>query len=156
MTIENVYGSRPELLPKSLVRLVRKDGHTVWSGREGVQLLDLSNHLKYEQESIRRFSRRSDGTINWESTPPSLVLATLEPNHEEISAAIHSFMPTKGSLIIFWSSLALPTTEIEYRVLDSCLRDVTETSPEFWIYSPVANRLLESTFAGEVRVAQIP
>ncbi|WP_432091669.1 hypothetical protein [Streptomyces sp. NRRL F-5630] len=160
MTLDDVYGTRPDLLPKSMVRVVRADQQggrrLTWVGRPGVQLLNLDQHLQYERESLSHYPRSSDGAISWGAVADGLVLSSMESGSIELSAVIQQFAPRADSLIFFWESLAVPSVEMGLEFSISRLLDIAESVPEFWIYSPGDRIVVESSFSGVVTVAHIP
>lgn len=160
MALDGVYGTRPDLLPRSMVRVVRADQsgnrRLTWVGRPGVQLLDLAHHLQYERESLCRYPRNSDGTIKWAAVADELVLCSMNSDFTELSAVIRSFVPDAGNLILFWASLAVPSVEMG---LESCvyhLSDFMESVPELWISSPGGRVVVEFSFCGVVTAAHLP
>ncbi|MGA5115946.1 hypothetical protein [Streptomyces pseudogriseolus] len=160
MTLDDVYGTRPDLLPKSMIRVVRADQQggrrLTWVGRPGVQLLNLDQHLQYERESLSHYPRSSDGAISWGAVADGLVLSSMESGSIELSTVIQQFTPRADSLIFFWESLAVPSVEMGLEFSISRLLDIAESVPEFWIYSPGDRIVVESSFSGVVTVAHIP
>ncbi|GAB2601064.1 hypothetical protein [Kribbella endophytica] len=149
MTIEGTYGTRADHLPRAMVTLTRP---RVWSGRAGVELVPLLEHLQYESQSLARFPRNRDATINWTEVPPGQVLRTTDSG----TADLPRDLPNATELIILWSSLALPTVRLSPAAAATHLPAIVETDPEFWIYSPTDRRLIETTFAGRLTVASLP
>jgi len=121
-----------------------------------VQLLNLDQHLQYERESLSRYPRNSDGTIEWGTVADELVLCSVDSDSVELSAVIQQFAPNAGSLIFFWGSLAVPSVEMGLESCVSHLSDITESVPEFWIYSPGDRVVVELSFSGVVTAAQVP
>ena len=160
MTLDGVYGTRPDLLPKSMVQVVRADQQggrrLTWVGRPGVQLLNLDQHLQYEHESLGHYPRSSDGAIAWGAVADGLVLSSMDPGSIELSSVIQQFAPKASSLIFFWESLAVPSVQMELESSISHLPDIMEYVPELWIYSPADNIVVESSFSGVVTVAHVP
>lgn len=160
MTLADVYGTRPESLPKSLVRLVRRDQpdgrRLTWVGRPGVQLLDLDQHNQYERESIGRYPRKSDGAIDWDAVTDDLILGSVDADSNELGSVIQQFTPKANNLICFWESLAAPSADLEIECFVSSLLDITESVPEFWIYSPSDQVVVEVAFFGTLTAARVP
>lgn len=160
MTLEEVYGTRPDLLPRSMVRVVRGDqshGRRIaWAGRSGVKLLDLAEHLEYERKSLRAFPRGSDGAIVWGSVTRDVVLYSADSDSIDFCRILEEYAPSAGTLIFFWGSLAIPTVEMEFDSTRSHLSEIAESKPEFWIYSPGDRVVLEKSFSGVLTVAQVP
>ncbi|SCD69478.1 hypothetical protein GA0115234_104220 [Streptomyces sp. DvalAA-43] len=160
MTLDGVYGTRPDLLPRSMVRLVRADKQTnrrlTWVGRSGVQLLTLDQHLRYEHESLGRYPRNSDGAIEWSAVADELVLCSMDSDSTEQSTVIQQFTPKIGNLIFFWGSLAVPSVEMGVESSLTHLPGIAEFTPEFWIYSPGDHIVVELSFSGVVTAARVP
>lgn len=160
MTLEGAYGTRPDLLPRSMVRVVRSDQQgdrrLIWVGRPGVELLTLDQHLRYERESLSRYPRNSDGTIEWSAVNDGLVLGSLDSDSIELSNVIQQFAPNSGSLVIFWESLAMPSVETVFESARPYLSGIMESVAEFWVYSPIDRVLVENSFFGVVTVARVP
>jgi hypothetical protein len=121
-----------------------------------VQLLNLDQHLQYERESLSRYPRSSDGAIEWGAVADELVLCSAESDSIELSAVIQQFAPNAGSLIFFWESLSVPSVEIGLESCVSHLSEITESVPEFWIYSPDDRIVVELSFSGVVTAAHVP
>ncbi|MEU4599332.1 hypothetical protein [Nocardia sp. NPDC023988] len=160
MTIDEVYGTRPDYLPRSIIRAARVDiggrPRTGWVGRSGVKFLDLHQHDEYEEASIRRFSRRSDGTVVWGEVPKSLVLKAGDCDSLDIVDTIQEFMPDSNILIFFWDSLLMPSVEMENQYLKAYIGGIIAQVAEFWVYSPDGQVLIENTLRGEITAAKVP
>lgn len=160
MTLDDVYGTRPDLLPRSMVRVVRADQQgdrlLTWAGQPGVQLLNLDQHLQYERESLRRYPRSSDGAITWGAVADDLVLRSMGSDSVQLSSVVQQFAPMAGSLIFFWANLSIPSIEMGLESSILHLPIIAESAPEFWIYSPGDRIMVESSFFGVVTVAHIP
>ncbi|GHJ39774.1 hypothetical protein [Streptomyces sp. TS71-3] len=160
MTLEETYGTRPDLLPRSMVRLARteqREGRKLtWVGRPDVLLLDLDQHLRYEHESLGRFPRHSDGTIAWAEVSADLVLVSTDEDTADLDALIRQHCAGAKGLVVFWGSLALPSAQLPLGAALSHLSQITDSHPEFWIYDPEDSVLMENTFAGRVTVARVP
>lgn len=160
MTLEDVYGTRPDLLPRSMVQVARgsnQEGRLLaWQGRPGVSLLSLAEHLEYERASLGRYPRNSDGTIAWGDVSNECLLFSAEAESIGLSELIEQFMPTADSLVFFWSSLAMPSVKMKPELAISQSPAIEDSIPEFWIYSPQEQLIMESSFSGTVTVAHIP
>ncbi|WP_132287034.1 hypothetical protein [Kribbella sp. VKM Ac-2568] len=119
-------------------------------------MLNLDQHLRYERESLSRYPRNPDGTIEWGPVPDGLVLSSMDSDSVELSTAIQHATPNAGSLIFFWGSLAVPTVEMGLEFTVTHLSDITESVPEFWIYSPSDRVVVELSFSGVVTAANMP
>jgi hypothetical protein len=143
-----------------MVRVVRadqQDGRRLaWVGRSGVELLDLGEHLQYEHESLGRYSRGSDGAIEWSVVADGLVLCSMDSDSIELSNVIQEYAQSAGSLVFFWESLAIPSVKMESESAVSHLSSIMESMPEFWVYSPSDRVVLENSFSGVVTVAHVP
>lgn len=160
MTLDDVYGTRPDLLPKSMARVVRagqqSDRRLTWVGRPGVQLLNLGQHLQHERESLSHYPLSSGGAIAWDAVTDGLVLSSAESGSTELSTVIQQFTPQAGSLIFFWGSLAVPSVEMGLELPISHLPEIVESVPELLVYSTGDRVVVENSFTGVVTVAQIP
>lgn len=160
MTLDGVYGTRPDLLPRSMVRVVRADQlggrRLAWAGRSGVELLDLGEHLQYEHESLGRYPRGSDGAIEWSAVADDLLLRSVESDSIDLSSVIQQYAPDAGGIVFFWGSLAVPSVKMEIELAISHLSSIMESMPEFWIYSPSDRVVLEHSFSGVLTVARVP
>lgn len=156
MTLDEVYGTRPDLLPRSMVRVVRAGPQSVrsltWEGRPGVELLDLKGHLQYERESIGQFPRSLDGTIDWEKVPADLVVG---PVDSDAASLIRKLSGESGRLVFFWESLAVPSVEMDSSLAFSLLSEIIEKYAEFWIYIPGSGLVVECAFSGAWTAAQV-
>ncbi|WP_181701369.1 hypothetical protein [Nocardia sp. GTS18] len=160
MTIDGVYGTRPDYLPKSMIRAVRVDvggrPRIGWVGQPGVKFLDLHQHDEYEEASIRRFSRRSDGTVNWGEVSKSLVLKAGDCDSLDIMETIQEFMSDSNILVFFWDSLLMPSVEMKNQYLKAYISGIIAQVAEFWVYSPSGRVLIENTLRGEITAAKVP
>jgi hypothetical protein len=158
--LESAYGTRPDLLPQTMVRVVRAAGPGErllgWSGRTGVELLDLAEHLRYERDTLGRFPRRSDGAIEWNVVDQSRVIYSADGESVALQDVVRQHFQDGGSLVFFMDSLAIPTVRMEFEQAVTHLPNLVESVPEFWICSPDKEVLLEYAFAGAVTVARIP
>ncbi|GIJ00618.1 hypothetical protein Slu03_29950 [Sediminihabitans luteus] len=80
----------------------------------------------------------------------------MESGSADLTAVIQQFASGPGSLVFFWASLAVPSVEMEYELSISLLPEITESLPEFWIYSPRDRIVVENSFDGVVTVARVP
>lgn len=154
--LEDVYGTRPDLLPRSMVRVVRAGRRPAWAGRPGVELLDLDTHLRYERESLGRFPRRSDGTVEWDEVAEGSVLSSAESDSVDLATVLRQSTPTAASLVFLWGSMDVPSVRMAPEVATEHLPAIEESTPEFWIFAPDDRVLLEQTFSGVVTVAHVP
>jgi hypothetical protein len=140
-----------------MVRADQQDGRRLaWVGRSGVELLDLGEHLQFERESLGRYSRGSDGAIDWSAVADDLVLCSMDSDSIELSNIIQEYAPGAGILVFFWGSLAIPSVKMESESAVSHLSSIMESMPEFWVYSPSSRVVLENSFSGVVTVAHVP
>jgi len=58
--------------------------------------------------------------------------------------------------VFFWGSLAIPSVKMGLESSVSHLPGIMESIPEFWIYSPSDQVVLEHSFSGVVTVAHMP
>jgi hypothetical protein len=159
MTLDGVYGTRPDLLPRLMVRLVRDDrgGRLLrWVGRPGVELLDLDDHLRYERDSLGRFPRDSDGGITWDAVAGELVLGAMDAESADIVEVVGEFAPEADGLVFLWGSLAMPSVRMGLEPSATHLPDIVSSIPDFWIYSPSDRVVLENSFSGVLTVAHVP
>lgn len=160
MTCDGSYGTRADHLPRSMVKVARAGQQSgrllTWVGRSGVELLELGEHLQYEHQSLRRYPQGSDGAIDWNAVPGGLVLMSIESDSIDLSAVIRRSAPGAGDLVFLWGSSVVPSVRMEMEVALSHLTVIIETEPEFWIYSPSDQVLLEHSFSGVVTVARVP
>ncbi|MEU3304560.1 hypothetical protein ABZ729_32815 [Streptomyces sp. NPDC006678] len=160
MSLEKLYGTRPDMLPRSLVKLTLVDEGSgrarKWIGRPGVELLALEVHLQYEQESLRRFPRNSDASIDWAGTEVDLLAQSMDADTSRVSDAIQTFMPNEGDLIFMWGSVVIPSLRMTKETTLMRTSEILETVPEFWIYSPKGRIMAEVSFSGALTVAKVP
>ncbi|MEU9994549.1 hypothetical protein [Streptomyces sp. NPDC050848] len=160
MSLADVYGTRPDLLPRSMVRLVRGDGQgdkrLVWVGRPGIELLDLESHLQVERDTLGRLPRNPDATVDWNAVEPGLVICSLETESADVDAILREYAPGAGSLVFLWGSVVIPSVEMTSEVARDQISAILESSPEFWICSPKNRVLMEFSFSGSLTVAQLP
>ncbi|MFF4602815.1 hypothetical protein ACFY12_08700 [Streptomyces sp. NPDC001339] len=119
-------------------------------------MLSLDQHLQYERESLSRYPRNSDGSIEWGAVADDLVLCSMELDSIELRTVIQQFAPKASSLIFFWESLAVPSVEMGIEFSISHLLDITESVPELWIYSPGDRIVVEISFSCVVTAAHVP
>ncbi|WP_285499441.1 hypothetical protein [Actinokineospora sp. NBRC 105648] len=155
-----MYGTRPDLLPRSMVRVVRADQPwdrlLSWVGRPGVELLDLDRHLRTERASLDRYPRDTDGTIEWAAVPPGLVLRTADSESVDLGVVVEHDMPAARSVILLWASPAIPSVELAVGSAAPRFVDIVERAAEFWVYSPVDQVVVEYSFSGVVTAARLP
>lgn len=149
MTLDGIYGTRPDLLPRAMITLTRP---RVWSSRNGVELLPLRQHLAYEGQSLARFPRNPDATINWQEVPADQVLRTADSGIADLSRDL----PNATELIFFWSSPVVPSVSLTPAAAATHFPAIVQTQSEFWIYSPNDRKVIETTLAGQVTVVSLP
>ncbi|WP_143659482.1 hypothetical protein [Streptomyces sp. MP131-18] len=118
--------------------------------------MDLNQHLRYERQSLSRYARNSDGTIEWGSVADSVVLDSTDLHSIELGAAFRRFAPNADSLIFFWGSLAIPSVKIGLEASLSCLPGIVESCSEFWVYFPAVRVVVECSFFGMVTAGHVP
>lgn len=158
MTLEGVYGTRPDLLPRSMVRVVRSvepDRRISWAGVNGVELLRLDEHLREEGQSLGRCPRTSDGGVDWDAMTEE-VLGTWDGDSTDMGALLEQYTSNGAPLVLFWGSLSIPSVKAGLATLLPSLPDIVETMPEFWIYSPADDVIVEYAFSGTVTAAHLP
>ncbi|MFC7306792.1 hypothetical protein ACFQVC_21490 [Streptomyces monticola] len=121
-----------------------------------MKLLNLDEHHRYDRESLSRYPRKSDGTIEWAMATDGSVLCSMDSDSIDMSSVIQQFAPRSGTLIFFWESLAVPSVEMGLESSLAHLPGITETFPEFWIYSPSDRVVVELSFSGVVTAAYAP
>lgn len=159
MTIEDIYGTRPDLLPRSLVRPTRSDdvpGRKIsWLGREGVKLLDLADHLAYERQSVGRLPRASDGSVEWEHVTGASVLQAGTSTPAMLRSIGAEWISGLDQYVFFWGVLAAPSAIVRGSLARDLLITTADIFPDFWVFSPTSSILIESSFVGRVTVAKI-
>lgn len=89
LTFESIYGTRPDLLPRSIGQLARgADGGTQWVGRDGVELLGPDTHRALERQAFRLLPRDSDGTVEWSKVATNLILDSNSATAEAVTHAL--------------------------------------------------------------------
>ncbi|WP_327686226.1 hypothetical protein [Streptomyces sp. NBC_00467] len=160
MSLENLYGTRPDMLPRSLVKLALIGEGSArarkWIGQPGVELLALEEHLQYEQEALGRFPRNSDASIDWVATTIDLLTEVPDTGASRVDDAIQNFMPSEGDLIFIWGSVVIPSLKMTKETALMRLSEIEEAIPEFWIYSPQGRVMAEISFSGALTVAKVP
>lgn len=160
MSLQEFYGTRPDLLPGSMVKIAKVDSgdgpRRAWVGRPGIELLDFHSHQQYEQESLGCFLRESDGSIHWAGMEGDVLTRSAEVNASAVDEAIRLFMPSQGDLIFMWGNLVMPSLKISAELSLTRTSEIMEVSPEFWVYSVQGKILLEVSFSGALTVAKVP
>jgi hypothetical protein len=143
-----------------MVRLVRGDGQDgrrlVWVGRPGIELLDLESHLQVERDTLERFPRTPDATVDWSSVEPGLVICSSEVESADLDAIFRDYTPGASNFIIIWGSITIPSVKVDSTVARDHISAVLDSTPEFWIYSPKNRVLMEFSFSGSLTVAELP
>jgi hypothetical protein len=156
MTLENVYGSRPDLLPRSMVRLSRvPEGGIGWVGREGIELLDLDAH-RVAEGSFRQFPRRSDATIKRDKMASGAVIDSTNTVGERRLAALDEHVSDRERIVFIWDSLAVPSVRVPRSVADGLVTETVDTFAEFWVNCDASWFLVEfSLFKNRPVVARV-
>ena len=159
MTQDNAYGSRPDLLPRSLVKVVRaspgSDRLLMWVGQTGVQLLGQEEDLKYQRESLNCYSHNSSGTIDWEAVDKDLIIYEGDRDDLDPVELIKRYVSNASILVFLWSNALLPSVRMTSGVAMEKLPGVVQSIREFWIYSPEDKLVIEYPFLGSVTVARV-
>ena len=111
--------------------------------------------MKLESQSLGRFPRRDDGSVNWKGVPQGSVLESEDVGREEIERALARWMPDSDPLGLIWGSLAVPSVTVERVRMLGVLSDILETFPDFWMYAADVRVMVESSFAGNLTVARV-
>ena len=102
MTREAVYGSRPDLLPPGLARLTRTRATGArWVACDGVELLPVEEHLRVERDTVGRFARRSDGTVDWSAHPERVERSTAATS-DAFGRELRSLAGEGAALVVSW------------------------------------------------------
>lgn len=159
MTLEEVYGTRPDLLPSAMVRLARageaSDRRIVWLGRPGVKLLDIQEHRRYERESLGGYPRDADGTVEWAEVPEGIVICSSDSDCIDIEQLVEANFSKSSDLFFFWGILAIPSVKMNTETALANISGIVEKNPEFWMYSPEDQLFLEHAFSGSVTLAHV-
>ncbi|MET7762357.1 hypothetical protein ABZS71_10035 [Streptomyces sp. NPDC005393] len=143
-----------------MVRLVRSGeggGRSLtWVGRPGVTLLDLDEHTRYEQGSLRRFPRSGSGAVSWDQVPDDLILFSADSETVNLEDALRRWSPDQRSLVFFRGNLAMPSVKMSHEVTWPLLPDISDKVPEFWVYAIDDDILFEESFDGTFTVSRIP
>ncbi|MFF2548036.1 hypothetical protein ACFVUY_36490 [Kitasatospora sp. NPDC058063] len=118
--------------------------------------MDLDEHLRYENDSLGRYPRTADGTVEWGSVSHELVIGSSASGTIDLSSTIENCAPNADSIVFMWGSLAVPSVKMDPAAVSSHAADILESMPEFWAYSPADRVLLEHTFSGLVTTAHVP
>jgi hypothetical protein len=143
------YGSRGDLLPRWMAKVVARDGRPAWAGRDGFRLLDLAEHGQYEQASAGRFPRQTHGPVDWEWVDPALVLHQQDEDSADLTA-LRRFVPDSAGLVFMWVSPVIPSVWAEPGLVGGAVKSM----PGFWMFSP-ANHVLVESYFGLVTVARV-
>ncbi|WP_157803706.1 hypothetical protein [Luteimicrobium subarcticum] len=127
----------------------------MWAGQDGVRLLDFAQHSEQERESLDRFPRLSDGTIAWSQVPEDLVTATTS-DLGGLGVMIQDLIPEGTTVILFWDSLAIPSVAISRDAFIPLASRVADSIPEFWVYVPATQMVIEVTFSGSITAGRVP
>ncbi|TLW91652.1 hypothetical protein FFT09_11950 [Saccharomonospora piscinae] len=153
------YGSRPDLLPQSLVKVVRASAGSgrllEWVGRAGLELLDASEDTRYQRESLDCFTHNSDGLIAWGLVDQGSILYEGNLDNPNPLGLIKEYAPDADIAIILWSNVLLPSVKLDLDVAQNKLPELARVVREFWIYLPVNSVIIEHAFHGSVTVARV-
>ncbi|NKY39064.1 hypothetical protein [Cellulomonas septica] len=158
MTRDEVYGSRPDLLPPGLVRLTwtRATG-AEWVACEGVELLTVEEHLRVERDTVGRFSRRSDGSVDW-SAHPGCVVRSTTATPDAFARELRTLAGEGGSLVASWGgSSTLPSVRVAADRAIEVLPEAVVRSHEVTVWRDDVRGLLEyAYFHDSVVRARVP
>lgn len=158
MTREAGYGSRPDLLPPGLARLTRTRVEGArWVACDGVELLPVEEHLRVERDTVGRFSRRSDGTVDWSAHPECVVRSTTA-SPDTFTRELRTLAGTKGSLVVSWGgAVGLPSVRLSSDQALALLPDAVARSHELTVWRDDERVLLEyAYFHDSVVRARVP
>ena len=160
MTIEDIYGTRADLLPRSMVKLVKaapqSERSLTWVAREGIEFLPWEEHVRCERESLKRYPRHSDGSIAWGSVTPDTRMRSADEDSVDPVDFVAEFTRAAGDVVVMWGDIAIPTIRLDGATLDAYLSDIAESFPDFWIYLPAERVVLERSFAGDLTASRLP
>jgi hypothetical protein len=139
-----------------LVRPRSSSTRAVWAGVPGVRLLELDEHLDVESKSLARFPRRSDGSIEWTSVDPALVLRADDEDAADLISVVEDFGSNGATLVVRPESLVMPSFEMTSEAMAAHIQQIVDSIPEFWIYRAANQTLMERSFAGLVTIARLP
>ncbi|WP_136517458.1 hypothetical protein [Cellulomonas telluris] len=143
---ESGYGSRPDLLPPSVVRLTRtREAGARWVARDGVELLTLEEHLCVERRALGGLPRRSDGTVEWDRRPDDVV-RTHEADATALAAEVVALAEQAASVVVLDGSLAVPSVRVPTSAAADVVREMTARATELWVVPDGVPVLLEYAY----------
>ncbi|WP_148082104.1 hypothetical protein [Streptomyces botrytidirepellens] len=150
MTKKNSYGTRRDLLPK----FMKSDTH------EGdlINILDLDESREFESISLNRFPHAPAGTIEWENAhfADRSSFIDEEDGARKISELLTNLLRPESKVTIFWGTLVMPSVILSAKSAADHSQEILEVGPDFWIFSPDRQLILECLQDGQLTVADIP
>lgn len=160
MTVEDIYGTRADLMPKSMIKLVKapsqSDRLLTWVGREGIEFLPSAEHERYERESLRAYPRLSDGSVAWDALTPDPRIRSADEDSVDPVDFVAEFTQSAKDVVVMWGDIMIPSVRMDGRTLDIYLQDIVASFPDFWIYLPAEHIMLERSFDGVMTASRLP
>ncbi|USX49165.1 hypothetical protein [Lentzea sp. HUAS12] len=146
---ENLYGSRPDLLPAFMATAKKRDVL-------GVEVLTAEENHALEERSLNRFAHLSSGRIRWEGVP--VVTTSFRDEDHGVQVLGERLLEVLGEetdLVIFWGTLVMPTVSMSSAVALGHLNEIVQEAPDFWIFLPSRMALVEFMQDGIVTTAEV-
>ncbi|WP_328992584.1 hypothetical protein OG394_39945 [Kribbella sp. NBC_01245] len=160
MTIEDTYGTRADLMPQSMIKLVKSPPGSErllsWVGREGVEFLPLAEHERYERESLRAYPRLSDGSVAWGTLTPDPRIRSVDEDSVDPVDFVAEFTQSARDVVVLWGDITVPSVRMDGSTLSRYLSDIVASFPDFWMYLPAERIMLERSFDGVMTASHLP
>ncbi|NYH52041.1 hypothetical protein HNR06_001630 [Nocardiopsis arvandica] len=158
MSLEAIYGTQPELLPRSMVRLAvdRSSGRRCWKARSDIEIIGLDSYVLLARESIRRFPWKPDTSIDWDSLPEGMDIWSSSSEDASLDSFTPQVFPDPGDLVFFWEPISVPSVKVKAKEAPVYHEDIEEAFSNFWVYSIEGSVLVEKSFSGVMTASKIP
>lgn len=143
----SAYGTRLDLLPRSIVRLKFVPGSGPrWIARDGVTVLDHREHLEAENRALGGMPRRSDGTVDWDRCR-ELVTSTRAVTPGAVESEVRRFVDGDEDVLVLTGLFTVPSFRIVADMAAGVIGEMaSQTITEVWVRQEGREELLEYSY----------
>jgi hypothetical protein len=128
------------------------------AGPPEVELLSLVDSRAVEAASLNRFGHLPGDVLDWRGVPirDRLVYDDEPEAIKLLSRLLAERAGQESELVVLWGSLALPSVKMPVRTVEKHLPGIVEVGPQFWIFLPNEQYLIECLPDGQITGAYVP
>ncbi|MEV8474474.1 hypothetical protein [Streptomyces sp. NPDC051173] len=107
---------------------------------------------------MNRFPQTSGGVIDWEGVQglDHLVFSNEAEGERVVADVLRGKVGQNSDVVIFWGTLVMPTVVLSVESAVNHVSEILEVGPDFWVFSPDDQILIECLQDGQVTLASIP